>query len=120
MVIPPEDTFDYSFLVSEDTQAGAPCPAEAGTTGDRLVGSSLALRVIDAGLWVVPSSVTGLTQQRVMRSRVTLTATERSQAAASEASSHVDQTLMAALRSGDSIRVARTHLGGLALSIIRG
>jgi hypothetical protein len=119
MVIPPEETFDYSFLVTEDTQRGASSPAEPGT-GDRLVGPSPALRIIDAGLWVVPSSVTGLTQQRVMRSRIQLTAHERSQAVASEASFHVDQTLTAALRPGDSIRVVRSHLGGLALSIMRG
>jgi hypothetical protein len=55
----------------------------------------------------------------VKRSRVTLTAASTQHAQIAAASFHVDEALFLNARPHDVVHVARTHCGGLGLSIIR-
>jgi hypothetical protein len=88
---------------------------------DRLVGHSPILEILEAG--ITPSARisphTGQVGPRVLRSRLTLTASTRDYAQVASAAFHVDRALTMALSPHDMLCLARTSSGGLALSIIR-
>lgn len=56
----------------------------------------------------------------VMRSRITLCASEGRQGTAAETWFHVDRALTSCMRAGDELHLARTASAGLGLSVIRG
>jgi len=123
MAIVPGGTFDYIAVVPPDgAQQSAPWPVQPGDAVDYLVGPSPTLRIVDAGL--APgqsgSTVAGAALPRVMRSRIVLTASGRAHALAAEASFHIEQELAAALVPGDTLRMVRNHIGGLAVAMMRG
>ena len=124
-MIPPCGTFDYVATVPERAGDGSlECQAQLRLpitlTGDdhrdfRLVGHAPLLRVSDAGITPDP----GPDRPRVMRSRVTLTASSRQHSQIAAASFHVDDALFLNSQPGDVVHLARTPCGGLGLSILR-
>ena len=82
---------------------------------DRLVGHSPALTISGGGL--TPNA--GLGRPLVLRSRITLTAASPKHAYVRSVAFHVDQALTNALMAHDTLFMARTACGGLALSIVR-
>ena len=130
MAIHPSGTFDYVAIVPELVEDQAPWKVRLRTpiqlTGDdrsntRLVGHSPTLEISDAGMTpsAQTSRLTGKVSPRVLRSRLTLTATTRNDAGVASVSFHVDRALTMALCPHDMLCMARTGCGGLALSIIR-
>jgi hypothetical protein len=130
MAIGPWGTFEYVAIVPESGWDQAPWRVQLRTpielTGDdrmdhRLVGHSPTLEISDAG--ITPSArispLTGQVSPKVLRSRLTLTASTRNYAQVASAAFHVDRALMMALSPHDMLCLARTACGGLALSIIR-
>jgi hypothetical protein len=122
MVMPPWDTFDYIATVPQPhDDSSLDCAARLvqpvtrkghEVTDRRLVGYAPRLQIIDAG----PSDSAYL---RVLRSRVTLTASNRQDATVSSISFYVDRDLIAQLQPGDDLHMSRTACGGLGLSILR-
>jgi hypothetical protein len=127
MALPPSGTFDYVALVADarETWTAALCtPIEP--TGDdlvdnRLVGYAPTLDISDAGMpaEVRVSPFTGTVRPRVLRSRLTLTATDRKHASVASVAVHIDRALAGAMVPSDKLFIARTHGGGLGLSIVR-
>jgi hypothetical protein len=125
MAIAPHGTFDYVAVVPERlSENGFECRATLrepiDSTGDdvwdgRLVGHEPLFRVSDAGLTPDP----GEKRPRVMRSLISLVASERRRATIATASFHVDKALMSSLRSGDLVHVTYTDCCGLGLSVLR-
>jgi hypothetical protein len=124
-VIPASGTFDYVAIVPERAVEGAfECEARLREpivcTGkelrdSRLVGHAPVLRVADGGITPDP----GPDRPRVMRSRVTLTASSRQHSQIAAASFHVDEALFLNARPRDVVHMTRTSCGGVGLSIIR-
>jgi hypothetical protein len=130
MTIGRAGTFEYVAIVPESAQDQAPWRVQLRTpielTGDarmddRLVGHSPTLETSEAGITPSPriSPRTGQVGPKVLRSRLTLTASTRNYAQVASAAFHVDRALTMALSPGDMLCLARTACGGLALSIIR-
>jgi hypothetical protein len=122
MGIPPSDTFDYTAVVPPNAKArasGWPVQPNAGT--ECLVGQSPTIRILDAGLPTgsTKSTASGFVLPRVPRSQVALTATDRS-SPATTASFYIDRELTDTLQPGDTVRIVRNHLGGVAMAILRG
>jgi hypothetical protein len=128
--IGPWGTFDYVAIVPESGEDKAFWRVRLRTpievTGDqrkekRLVGHSPMLEISDAEIspGTRTSRLTGNTSPRVLRSRLTLTAETSAYAAVASASFYVDRSLTMALCPHDTLCMARTHCGGLALSILR-
>jgi hypothetical protein len=121
MVMSPGGTFDYVAVVPHRSDDGSfECRARmrepVAPPEDRLVGLAPVVRVTDAGL--TPNA--GPQRPWVLRSRITLSASARAQAAVAEASFHVDKALTSSLKADDLLHMARTACGGLGLSVIRG
>ena len=124
-MIPPSGTFDYVATVPGPAADGSfECQAHVRQPmplhwerliGSRLVGHAPVLRVTDAGITPDP----GPNRPRVMRSRVTLTASSRQHAQIAAASFHLDEALFLNSRPGDLIHVTRTSCGGVGFSILR-
>ena len=127
MAIPLWGTFDYALVVPSpvsngpwSVQLGRPIQLTGNALDDRLVGHSPFLTISQAGIAEAASvSPMSKTRPRVLRSRLTLTARSKERAIAKSVSFHVDQALLAAVSAGDMLHMARTHSGGLALSIVR-
>ena len=130
-MIPRCGTFDYVAIVPEPPNTDS-CPWEVRlrdpveTEGDdlsdsRLVGLTPKLRIVDAGLpsdsetdgskWPVPP--------KVLRSQITLTASDRANATVASVSFYLDKGLISALRPRDALHLVRTHSCGLGVSVIR-
>ena len=122
-------TFEYVVVVPPTGNAGpwnVHVSKAIEITGDdlrddRLVGHSPVLTISDAGISAETeaSSLTGMVAPRVARSRLTLTARHREYARVQSAAFHVDQRLVAILRAGDQVFMARTNCGSLGLSVVR-
>jgi len=131
MVMPPSGTFDYVAIVPEPANTGS-CswelhlrdpvePRGDHLSSSRLVGLSPRLQIVDAGLpsdtemagsnWPVPP--------KVLRSQITLTASERVNATVSSVSFYLDKGLISALRPNDVLHLVRTPNAGLGVSVIR-
>src|SRR5215510_12196127 len=130
MVIPPSDTFDYTALVPPNGKTRASgWPVQhsprlrsgQGAATECLVGQSPTIRILDAGLPTgsTKSTASGFVLPRVPRSQIALTATDRS-SPATTTSFYVDRELTEALQPGDTVRIVRNHLGGVAIAILRG
>ena len=122
MVIPPSDTFDYIAVVPPDgNPRSSGWPVQPSGATECLVGQSPTIRILDAGLphGSTKSTASGFVLPRVPRSQIALTATDRS-SSATTASFYLDRELTDALRPGDTIRIVRNHLAGLAIAILRG
>jgi hypothetical protein len=130
MAIPLCGTFEYVVVVPQAGENRAPwrvqlCkpiePTGDDVRDDRLVGHSPSLDISAAGMTpdMRTSPFTGTAGPRVLRSRMTLTATKRTHARVASVSFHVDQALTTALLPRDMLFLARTACGGLALSIVR-
>jgi hypothetical protein len=130
MAIPPCGTFEIVVVVPQSGEDRAPwrvqlCkpiePTGDDLRDDRLVGHSPRLEISDAGMTpdVRTSPFTGTAGPRVLRSRMTLTASKRKHARVASVAFHVDQALTMALLPSDMLFLARTACGGLALSIVR-
>jgi len=130
-VIAPCGTFEY--VVAVPASGMAECSSwvvrvrdPVAHTGDelvdaRLVGLSPRLEIIDAGL--TPEgptySTTRSVRPKVLRSRLTLSASKKKLASVSAVSFHVDKSLTLAWRPGDLVYLSRTNCGGLGISVIR-
>ena len=130
MTISRAGTFEYVAIVPESgedqtrwkVRLRAPIgPTAAGRMDERLVGHSPTLEISDAGIAPAEemSPLGGRVRPRVLRSRLTLTASASSCALVASAAFHVDRALTMALSPRDMLCMARTPCGGLALSIIR-
>jgi len=111
-------TFDYIAVVPDTANDGLfECRAESRKPASdrRLVGLAPTLAVAEAGL--TPDTSSG--QPWVMRARVTLTASSRTEAAIADASFHIDRALARRMQPGDVIHLTRTTCASLALSIVR-
>ena len=130
MAIPLCGRFDYVAVVPESgTDRTSWCvrlrtPVEVtgnDMADDRLVGHAPTLAISDAG--ITPDArvppFTGRARPKVLRSKVTLTASQRKHARAASAAFHIDKALTMLLSPGDLLFLARTGCGGLALSIVR-
>jgi hypothetical protein len=121
MVIPQNDTFDYTAVVPPDGNSrSSGWPVQHSGATECLLGQSPTIRILDAGLprGSVKSTASGFVLPRVLRSQIALTATDRS-SPATTASFYVDRELTAAIKAGDTIRLVRNHLGALAIAILR-
>ena len=130
-VIPPCGTFEYVVTVPASGMAEcSPCPVGVRDpvehTGDelhdaRLVGLSPRLEIIDAGLTPEDpaSSTGGIVRPKVLRSRMTLSASKKNLASVRAVSFHVDRSLTLAWRPGDLVHLSRTNCCGLGISVIR-
>ncbi len=130
-MIPSCGTFDYVTLVPDAPNTDL-CPWDVRLRdpikrkGDdisysRLVGLSPRLQIVDAGL-TPDSEIDGskwLVPPKVLRSRITLIASERRHATASSVSFYLDRGLIAALRPHDVLHLVRTYSCGLGISVIR-
>jgi hypothetical protein len=87
---------------------------------DRLVGRSPSLSITDAGPTPNPGWNGGVWLPDVLRSRITLTASERKGATLAAASFYVDKGLTSRVQQGDALHLRRTHSAGLGISIVRG
>jgi hypothetical protein len=127
MAIAPSGTFDYVATVPHQFEArqwtvSHRTPVEGGSDrlrGRRLVGLSPSLEITDAGLTPNPGYSRGIWRPEVLRCRLTLRATDGKNASVSSASFCVDRGVVAALRPGDLLYMARTPCAGLALSAVR-
>ena len=130
MAIPPSGTFDYFVKVPDHNQALFPWSVQVQgsveRTGDsltdsRLVGLSPRLQITDAGM--TPDRISaGPTREqlpKVLRSQLTLIASERTGASVARASFFVDKGLTSRLLPCDVMHMARTCCGGLGISVIR-
>jgi hypothetical protein len=132
MVMPLCGTFDYVAIVPEPPNTGScswevrlrePMKHKGDDQSDsRLVGWSPRLQIVDAGL---PSEteMAGWNRRvppKVLRSQVTLTASESVSATVSSVSFYVDKGLISALRPCDVLHLVRTCDAGLGVSVIRG
>jgi hypothetical protein len=125
MAIPESGTFDYVARLGEPTEAGIFTSSASARdlvpeTGDelsenRLVGLEPTLSIADAG----PEPNPGPVRPFVLRSRLTFATKSRRRAMAQSASLYVDKALTNRLRPGDLVHVARSHNGGVGLSVIR-
>lgn len=123
MAMHPCGTFDYVTVVPEDPAAyatGWQAASRQPVKGDRLVGHAPILRITDAEIApdTPPPRRRPFARPEVLRSRITLTATE--QDASHGVSFHVARDLTSALRPGDVLHLARTLGAGLGVSVIRG
>lgn len=113
------DTFHFAAIVPERSGAtefecrGDLC--EPLVTARRLSGVAPLIRVTDAGLTPDP----GPHLPWVMRSRITLCASEGRQSTAAETWFHVDRALTSCMRRGDELHLTRTASAGIGLSVIR-
>src|SRR5262245_38955873 len=120
MVIPRDETFDYTVVVpANGTQKSWPVQPSAANAS--LVGASPTIKIVEAGLPKdsTQSTASGFVLPRVLRSQIVITSSD----AASDvtaAAFHVDREFTAPLAAGDTIRIARNHLGALAIAIVRG
>ena len=129
MAIPLCGTFQYMAVVPESVGDRASwnvrlCRSIELTGNDllddRLVGHSPTLELSDAGITPdVRIPPPGRARPRVLRSQMTLTAANRSHARVASATFHIDQALGTILSPRDMLFMARTHCGGLGISIIR-
>jgi len=122
MVIAPSDAFDYTAVVPPNGKARTSgWPVQHNAAIECLVGQSPTIRILDAGLPTgsMKSTASGYVLPRVLRSQIALTASDRS-SPATTASFYVDRELTEALQPGDTVRIVRNHLGGLAMAILRG
>jgi hypothetical protein len=129
MAMPLSATFDYATEVP-DHEANAqpwrmrletPVKRRGNPLADaRLVGHSPTLTITDAGRANddLPSQAPRILD--VARSRLTLVASSRTDASVAQASFFVATALVAALRPGDSLHMARNGAAGLSISVIRG
>lgn len=124
-MMPPCGTFDYVATVPEepagsssdwDVRLRYPVKQTGSDILDRrLVGYAPRLRITDAGLTPDP----GPQCPSVMRSRLTFTAANQSDATVSAISFHVDRDLISLLHPGDDLHISRTSCAGLGLSVLR-
>jgi len=129
VVMPPSGTFDYVAIAPErPLDASHPWTVALReplkSTGDRLHDSRLlgiapTLEVRDAGLTPNAGFTHGVWRPEVMRTRLTLRASERERSTVSAASFFVDTSLVSRVRSGDLLYMVRTPCAGLALSVVR-
>ena len=112
MVMATCGTFDYKFVVSDESFGGKrqiqgmlrePIQGDQ----DRLLGHTPLLQTVE------------YQEKRQLLCRVTLTATERHHAMASSFSFTEDRELIAMLRAKDVLHISRTQCAGLGLSILR-
>jgi len=123
MVMPSAGTFQYKAIVpvkfdecSWPVQPDQPIVHTGDSLHDsRLVGACPCLRITDSGPTPNPSS----SRPEVLRSRFTLTASERQNASVSSASFYVEKDLTSAFQPGDTLHMARTGCAGIALSLLR-
>lgn len=123
--MPAAGTFDYLAVVPTEWEGpSAKWPVQlirpADLTGhelrdSRLVGLSPLLEIGDAGPTPNPST----TRPAVLRSRFTLTASEKQHSRLSAATFYVDRDLTRILEPGDLLYMVRTGCGGLGLSLLR-
>jgi len=128
MVIPLCGTFDYKVVVPDnlgewrwEAHLRAPVvPSGDPLRDDRLFGYSPIVEITPAGITPDPgnSSVRNV-RPRVLRSRITFTASEQAHARTASAGFYVDHSLTAAIRPHDVLFVSRTSCGGLGLSLHR-
>jgi hypothetical protein len=127
MTIPVASTFDYVATVPSDPRGGpwvARQRTEVAVTGNnlldaRLLGLTPTLEMADADPPVNAGYTRGVWRPWVLRSRLTLRAASKTNAAASSASFHLDRSVVAAMRPGDVFHVARTPCAGLGMSLVR-
>jgi hypothetical protein len=113
VVTVPDRPGDSGFESRADVREPA---ATTGSLRERvLVGTAPLVQVVDAGL--TPDA--GPLRPLVLRSRITLTATNRRSATVAEASFHIDKAVTSCMRPGDEIHMTRTGCGGLGLSVVR-
>lgn len=130
MAMPSTGTFDYVVVVPNNPQdESVPWsvalrePIES--TGDRfhdsrLLGHAPIMQISDAGITPGPPRFkSSLGYPRVMRSKITLTATEKKFATVNSAYFYIDKDLTSALRAGDVMSMTRTMSAGLGISVIR-
>lgn len=125
MVMPLAGTFQYfAILPGKVEEHSQPWPVRlrepVKPSGDelrdsRLVGLSPHLQITDGG----PTPDPGRSRPAVLRSRFTLTASEKRSATVSAASFYVDRDLARAFEPGDVLHMARTGSAGLAVSLLR-
>jgi len=127
MTISPAGTFDYVAVVPADASRRwraqlrqTPTDEHGRSEARRLVGISPWLEISEAGPTpdVRSSAHTGTVLPRVLRSRVTLEASTP-EGAFRSVSFCLDSGLTSVLHAGDELNVARTHCGGVGVSIIR-
>ncbi len=128
MALPIWSTFDYVATVPDRlvddsspwvARLREPVQRTSDGLGSRLVGASPRLQITDAGLTPNPGYTRGVWRPEVLRSRITLIASEMEGASARSVSFHVDKGLTSALRPGDLIYTARTGCAQLGLSVVR-
>ena len=128
--MPPCGTFDYIAVVPDNfpnhsTVWNVRLCNPIKLTGDklsdyRLVGHSPIIEVSDGGIIPDPPLFKdGIGYPKVLRSKITLTATERELAQVSSTYFYVDKNLINAFQPGDVIHIVRTLSAELGLSVIR-
>ena len=126
MALPACETFKYSATLPADMKDPCfPWPLQLGETierlsGDplfdfRLVGYSPFLRIADGG--AIPDP-TGL-RTRMLRSRLTLSASSRENATHSDASFYIDTELSSLFKPGDILHLRHSGMWGTGLSLLR-
>jgi hypothetical protein len=123
MVMPACGTFQYfGVIAAKPEEDPSPWPMRLRAPierkgdplhDDRLVGHAPSLQITDGGPAPSPAN------QFIGRSRLTLTAHEQRNARVSAASFFVDRELTRCFNRGDILHLARTHSGGLGLSLLR-
>jgi hypothetical protein len=135
MAIPPCGTFDYVTIVPSLASRANPWPVRLRIpvpmvdehrehrhiVEDRLVGYSPTLTFVDAGLTPEPPkpSITKRVRPKVLRSRVTLTASGKEHATVASFAFHIDAALEQMLRPLDQIFMVRTGSGAFGMSVVR-
>ena len=124
MAIPSQGTFECVAVVPDRSSTVFSCPAQLDRTPEhggscaatvRLLGPAPQLHVSDAGATLNPGPLNPATQRR----RLMLRASGRQHASAAETFFFLDRGVVAALRAGDHLHMARTSCGRIGVSAIR-
>jgi hypothetical protein len=125
-VMPPCGTFQYFAIVPAKVadERSSPWPVQLAETVDenghelhdaRLTGFSPYLEITGGG----PTPNPGMSCPSVLRSRLTLTASDRKNSTVSSVSFYLDRDLTSICEPGDRLHMARTSCGGLGVSLLR-
>jgi hypothetical protein len=122
MAISVESTFNYVAVIPDRVGTEFTCAVEgrpegkwAGDFNRRLVGHKPLLEVRDGGAAPDPGPLNPATQ----RSRITLYATDEKNSLVKKASFFLDAGVIAVLRAGDTLQIARSFQGRIGVSAIR-
>ena len=129
MAMPPCGTFAYVTVLPKimaDDQSRWPmqCLEIPEKTGDfrqddRLLGYTPSLELIHTGRPSSEGPTAGIPLPTITRTRLTLRASTRKGATVKAASFYLAKIAVAALQTGDTLHIARTHCGGLGVSALR-